>query len=49
MSQTILVIGYGNDLRSDDAVGQRVAQMIAVWNLSNVRFLWRTGYYSSSW
>lgn len=39
MSQTILVIGYGNDLRSDDAVGQRVAQTIAAWNLSNVRSL----------
>lgn len=39
MSQPILVIGYGNDLRSDDAVGQRVAQTIAAWNLSNVRSL----------
>lgn len=37
MSQTILVIGYGNDLRSDDAVGQRVAQAIASENLANVR------------
>jgi hydrogenase maturation protease len=39
MSQTTLVIGYGNDLRSDDAVGQRVAQTIADKNLSNVRSL----------
>lgn len=39
MSQAILVIGYGNDLRSDDAVGQRVAQTIAARNLANVRSL----------
>jgi hydrogenase maturation protease len=39
MSQPILVIGYGNDLRSDDAVGQKVARAIATWNLANVRVL----------
>lgn len=35
----ILVIGYGNDLRSDDGIGVRVAQKIAQWDLSNVRSL----------
>lgn len=39
MSQPIVVIGYGNDLRSDDGVGQRVAQAIATWNLAMVRSL----------
>lgn len=40
MSQApILVIGYGNDLRNDDAVGLIVAQMIASWNIANVRVL----------
>jgi hydrogenase maturation protease len=39
MSPPILVIGYGNDLRSDDAVGQKVAQAIANWDLSTVRSL----------
>jgi hydrogenase maturation protease len=28
----ILVIGYGNTLRGDDAAGQRVAQVVSSWN-----------------
>ena len=34
-----LVIGYGNTLRSDDGVGQRVAEKIAQWELPGVRSL----------
>ncbi len=37
--QTVLVIGYGNDLRSDDAVGKRVAEHVATWNLPYVQAL----------
>jgi hydrogenase maturation protease len=33
----LLVIGYGNDLRGDDAVGQRVAAAVAQWWLPGVR------------
>ena len=29
VSCSILVIGYGNELRGDDAVGLRVARMVA--------------------
>ncbi|MGD1701194.1 hydrogenase maturation protease [Dapis sp. BLCC M229] len=35
----ILIIGYGNTLRSDDGAGQRVAELVAEWNLQNVRSL----------
>ena len=38
-SKTILVIGYGNDLRSDDAVGQKVANAIASEELPHVTSL----------
>ncbi|AFY87350.1 hydrogenase maturation protease [Chroococcidiopsis thermalis] len=38
-SKTILVIGYGNDLRSDDAVGQKVANAIASKELPDVTSL----------
>ncbi|MBD2136282.1 hydrogenase maturation protease [Anabaena sp. FACHB-1237] len=34
---TATVIGYGNDLRGDDAIGQRVANTIESWHLSNVK------------
>lgn len=34
-----LVIGYGNTLRSDDGVGVRVAEIVADWNLPEVRSL----------
>jgi hydrogenase maturation protease len=37
--QTALVIGYGNDLRSDDAVGKRVAEVVATWKLPHVQAL----------
>ena len=37
--QTVLVIGYGNDLRSDDAVGKRVAEAVATWKLLSVQAL----------
>ena len=33
---TLLVIGYGNELRGDDAVGIRVARAVASWNLPDV-------------
>ena len=33
---TILVIGYGNDLRGDDAAGQRAAAQIDAWTLPGV-------------
>lgn len=34
-----LVVGYGNPLRGDDAVGQVVARVISKWHLSNVKVL----------
>jgi hydrogenase maturation protease len=33
---TILVIGYGNDLRGDDAAGRRAAAQVAAWALPGV-------------
>jgi hydrogenase maturation protease len=38
-SKTILVIGYGNSLRGDDIAGQRVADLIATWELPNLQAL----------
>jgi hydrogenase maturation protease len=35
----ILVIGYGNTLRGDDAVGPLVAEQVATWNWPGVRSL----------
>ena len=35
----ILVIGYGNDLRGDDAAGQRAAAEIGTWRLPGVQVL----------
>jgi hydrogenase maturation protease len=32
----VVVIGYGNELRSDDGVGQRVADLVKTWELPNV-------------
>jgi hydrogenase maturation protease len=32
----ILVIGYGNDLRGDDAVGQRAAAQVDAWGMPGV-------------
>lgn len=34
-----LIIGYGNTLRSDDAVGQKIAAVVADWQLPAVRSL----------
>ncbi|MEE3716682.1 hydrogenase maturation protease [Tumidithrix elongata RA019] len=36
---SILVIGYGNSLRSDDGAGCRVAEVVASWQLPYVRSL----------
>jgi hydrogenase maturation protease len=36
LGTSILVIGYGNPLRQDDGVGQRVAQTVARWQVPNV-------------
>lgn len=33
---TILLIGYGNDLRGDDAAGQRAAAQVDAWGLPGV-------------
>jgi hydrogenase maturation protease len=38
-AKSYLVVGYGNDLRSDDGVGQRVAEAIATWEIPKVRSL----------
>ncbi|MEA5509974.1 hydrogenase maturation protease [Crocosphaera sp. UHCC 0190] len=35
-SKNILVIGYGNTLRSDDGAGQKIAEIVANWNFKNV-------------
>lgn len=35
----VIVIGYGNHLRSDEGIGQRVANEIASWGLSTVKVL----------
>ncbi len=32
-----LIIGYGNSLRGDDAVGPKVAEIVANWNLPSVK------------
>lgn len=34
-----LVIGYGDELRGDDAVGPRVAEIVASWNLPSIKSL----------
>ncbi|MFM7364208.1 MAG: hydrogenase maturation protease [Cuspidothrix sp.] len=34
---TAIVIGYGNELRGDDAIGQQVANTIKHWHLSSVQ------------
>jgi hydrogenase maturation protease len=38
-NDSILVIGYGNSLRSDDGAGCRVADIVASWELPYVRSL----------
>jgi hydrogenase maturation protease len=37
MDETVMVIGYGNDLRSDDGIGTRIANAIAAENLPKVK------------
>lgn len=32
-----LVIGYGNELQGDDAVGPRVAEIVASWQLTAIK------------
>lgn len=39
MSATTIVIGYGNELRSDDAIGQKIANTIESWHLLSVQSL----------
>lgn len=39
MMQTTIVIGYGNELCSDDGIGCRVANIINLWHLSHVQSL----------
>lgn len=36
---SVLIIGYGNDLRGDDGIGPQVAQIVAGWRLPQVRSL----------
>jgi len=36
---SFVVIGYGNELRGDDGIGQQVARAVAAWNLPGVRAL----------
>ena len=36
---SVVVIGYGNDLRRDDGVGIHTAQTVAEWNLPDVHII----------
>ncbi len=36
-SAKILVIGYGSPLRSDDVVGQQIAEAVAAWKIPHVQ------------
>jgi hydrogenase maturation protease len=36
-----LIVGYGNDLRSDDGIGQAIAKAVDQQNRVGVRSLWR--------
>lgn len=36
LHRSILVIGYGNPLRSDDGVGQQIAKVVASWGMPNL-------------
>lgn len=38
-NKSFLVIGYGNDLRSDDGIGPRVAAEVEAWSMPNVKSL----------
>ena len=39
LQHPIVVIGYGNSLRRDDAIGPRIAEEVARWGVPNVRSL----------
>jgi hydrogenase maturation protease len=39
MSGTAMVIGYGNELRGDDGIGNKIANAIESWQLSTVKSL----------
>lgn len=39
LNKSFIVIGYGNDLRSDDGIGPRVAQEVEAWGVPNVKSL----------
>lgn len=39
LNRSFIVIGYGNDLRSDDGIGPRVATEVEAWDLPNVKSL----------
>jgi hydrogenase maturation protease len=39
MTASVLVLGYGNELRGDDAVGPRIAEAVAGWDKPGVRAL----------
>lgn len=36
---SILIIGYGNQLLSDDAIGPRIADEVAIWRIPQVKSL----------
>ena len=36
VSKAFVAIGYGNDLRSDDAIGPLVAEAVEAWGMPNV-------------
>jgi hydrogenase maturation protease len=37
--ETAMVIGYGNELRGDDGIGQRIAEIVDSWHLLTVKSL----------
>jgi len=39
LNKSFIVIGYGNDLRSDDGIGPRVAKEVEAWGVPNVKSL----------
>ncbi|ABA24262.1 conserved hypothetical protein [Trichormus variabilis ATCC 29413] len=39
MKKTVMVIGYGNDLRSDDGIGKWIANEVDSWHLPSVESL----------
>lgn len=39
INTSVVLIGYGNDLRTDDGVGKRIAETVARWGVPNVESL----------